>query len=162
MIVIPRTFKRVSIQNKLNLNFHLIYNDDIPLKPCCFEPKMGAKCVFQIWRREEIPRERIQYDKTHRDFIFVKLGPKDDNNQPTPPTNADFALKAYGSHCGEIVDTNLEKLRPKSWHWIKSNIGIDKLKARFKKLDYSMSEDTVRQDSIGQQELIFLYGQKYD
>ena len=29
--IIPRTFKRVSIQNKLNLNFELIYNEDLPL-----------------------------------------------------------------------------------------------------------------------------------
>jgi hypothetical protein len=160
--ILPRTFKRVSIQNQLNLNFHLMYNDDIPLKPCCFTPKMSAKCVFQIWRRTEIPRKLIQYDKTHKDFTFVKLGSKDDNNQPTPPTTADFALKAYGSHCGEIVETNLSKLRPKSWHWIKSNIDVNKLKKRFAKLDYSMSMDTVRQDSIGQQELIFLYKQKYN
>jgi len=159
--ILPRTFKRVSIQNQLNLNFHLIYNDDIPLKPCCFTPKMSAKCVFQIWEKKEIKRKLIKYDKTHEDFTFVKLGPKDDKNQPTPPTTADFALKAYGSHCGEIVDLDLSKLRPKSWHWIKSNIDVDKLKKRFKKLDYSMSEDTVRQDSIGQQELIFLYKQKY-
>ena len=26
--IIPRTFKRVSVQNKLNLNFHLMYNED--------------------------------------------------------------------------------------------------------------------------------------
>ena len=160
--ILPRTFKRVSIQNQLNLNFHLVYNDDIPLKPCCFTPKMSAKCVFQIWKKTNIPRKPIQYDKTHKDFTFVKLGPKDNKNQPTPPTTADFALKAYGSHCGEIVETNLNKLRPKSWHWIKSNIDVDILKKRFAKLDYSMSMDTVRQDSIGQHELIFLYKQKYN
>jgi len=31
--ILPKTFKRVSIQNKLNLNFILIYNEDIPLTP---------------------------------------------------------------------------------------------------------------------------------
>ena len=46
--ILPRTFKRKSIQNKLNLNFHLIYNHDLPTKPCCFEPKMEAKCCFEI------------------------------------------------------------------------------------------------------------------
>lgn len=160
--ILPRTFKRVSIQNHLNLNFHLIYSEDLPLKPCCFTPKMNAKCVFQIWIKKETKRNVIRYDKTHKDFMFVKLGPKDINNQPTPPINADFALKAYGSNCGEIVDSNLNELRPKSWHWIKSNINVDKLKKRFSKLDYAISKDTVRQDSIGQQELIFLYKQKYD
>ena len=159
--IIPRTFKRVSVQNRLDLNFKLIYNIDLPTKPCCFTPKMDAKCCFQIWIKTDTPRNIIIYDKSHIDFDFLKLGPKDKNNQPTPPKNADFVVKAYGSNCGEIVQDNLEMLRPKSWHWIKSNIDTDLLKNRLKSLDYSISKDTVRQDSIGQQELIYLYKCKY-
>ena len=160
--IIPRTFKRVSVQNKLNLNFNLIYNEDLPLKPCCFTPKMSAKCSFQIWKKTNNPRKIIIYDKVHQDFKFLKYGPKDIKNQPTPPKGADFVLKAYGSNCGEIKDNKLNVLRPKSWHWIKSNINIELLKKRFKSLDYSISKDTVRQDSIGQQELIYLYKCKYN
>mgnify|MGYP005630195679 FL=1 len=159
--IVPRTFKRVSIQNKLSMDFTLIYTEDLPLEPCCFSPKMTAKCCFQIWKKSPIPRKVVVYDKTHPDFIFVKHGPKDVLNQPTPPSNADFALKAYGSHCGTIEENNLHTLRPKSWHWIKSNIDVHVLKTRFTSLDYSMSRDTVRQDSIGQQELIYLYSLKY-
>lgn len=160
--IIPRTFKRVSVQNKLNLNFKLIYNEDLPLTPCCFTPKMTAKCCFQVWIKTKEKRKIITYDKTHKDFVFLKFGPKDKNNQPTPPKNSDFALKAYGSNCGEIKDKNLDILRPKSWHWIKSKIDINLLKERFNKLDYSISKDTVRQDSLGQQELIYLYQLKFD
>jgi hypothetical protein len=159
--IVPRTFKRVSIQNQLSLSFHLIYNDDLPQKPCCFEPKMDAKCCFQIWVKKTEPRQKVTYNKTHKDFQFVKLGPLDENKQPTPPRGADFVMKAYGSNCGEIVKDGLEELRPKSWHWIKSNIDIQELISRFNSLDYSISLDTVRQDSIGQQELIYLYESKY-
>lgn len=160
--IIPRTFKRVSIQNKLNLNFKLLYNNDLPVKPCCFTPKMDAKCCFQIWIKDKCKRNIIRYDKTHPDFEFLKLGPKDNKNQPTPPPDADFVIKAYGSNCGELKYDNLQILRPKSWHWIKSNIELEKLKTRFKSLDYSISKDTVRQDSIGQQEVIYLYKCKYN
>lgn len=160
--IVPRTFKRVSVQNKLNLYFTLLYNEDLPLKPCCFEPKMTAKCCFQIWKRTSIPREKVVYAKTHTDFTFLKHGPKDERQQPTPPTGYNFALKAYGSNCGEIVDGDLSHLRPKSWHWIKSNIDVTELKKRFNTLDYSMSRDTVRQDSLGQKELIHLYSIRYD
>jgi len=155
--IIPRTFKRVSIQNKLNLSFHLIYNEDLPITPCCFTPKMTAKCCFQIWVKKDSQRQVVKYAKMHNDFEFVKHGPKDEKKQPTPPTDSDFALKAYGSNCGVIVDTELQLLRPKSWHWIKAKIDVKLLKERFRQLDYSMSKDTVRQDSLGQQELIFLY-----
>ena len=159
--IIPRTFKRVSIQNKLDLNFKLIYSYDLPLNPCCFTPKMGAKCCFQIWLRSDIKRKKIIYNSTHKDFKFMKHGPKDANNQPTPPISADFAIKAYGSNCGEIKSSNLQELRPKSWHWIKASIDINLLKKRFSQLDYSMSKDTVRQDSLGQKELIYLYKLKF-
>ena len=147
--IIPRTFKRVSIQNKLDLNFELVYNEDLPITPCCFTPKMTAKCCFQIWVKRRTKRKKITYDKTHNDFKFLKHGPKDNNNQPTPPKNCDFVIKAYGVNCGEVIDKGLEMLKPKSWHWLKSNINIELLKNRFKQLDYSISKDTVRQDSFG-------------
>jgi hypothetical protein len=159
--IVPRTFKRVSVQNSLNLSFKLIYDEDLPLQPCCFTPPMNAKCCFQIWKKETIKRNKIIYELSHPDFDFLKYGPLDSNNQPTPPKNADFVIKAYGSNCGEIVSCNLDKLRPKSWHWIKSNIDIEILKQRFSSLDYSISKDSVRQDSLGKGDLIFLYKQKY-
>jgi hypothetical protein len=154
--IIPRTFKRTSIQNKLNLNFKLIFSEDLPLKPCCFEPKMNAKCCFQIWQKQDTKRKKILFDKCHPDFDFLKLGPNDTNNQPTCPDGADFALKAYGSGCGEIK-MEMTELRPKSWHWIKSKINLETLIDNFNKIDYKISEDTVRQNSIGQGELIHLY-----
>ena len=123
---------------------------------------MTAKCCFQVWIKNETKRVKIIYDKTYSDFYFLKHGPKDKNNQPTPPKNCDFVLKAYGGNCGKIIDTKLDILRPKSWNWIKSNIDIELLKNRFNQLDYSMSKDTVRQDSLGQQELIYLYKLKFN
>lgn len=159
--ILPRTFKRVSIQNKLNLNFHLIYNKDLPLIPCCFKPEMGAKCCFQIWQKKNEKRYIINYENTHSDFTFIKYGPLDKNNQPTVPLNADFAIKAYGANCGGI-NKNIKNLRPKSWHFIKSNIDAEELIGRFKSLNYELSKDTVRQDSLGKKELIFLYKNKYN
>ena len=90
------------------------------------------------------------------------FGPKDAKGQPTPPKGADFAMRAYGGKCGEIVDTGLEALRPKSWHWIKSKINKNTLIERFNALDYSISLDTARQNSIGRGDLVRLYSDDYD
>lgn len=160
--IIPRTFKRTSIQNQLDLSFNLIYSEDLPLKPCCFEPEMLAKCCLQIWKKG-YKRNMINYDKTHDDFEFIQFGPKDNNNQPTVPESelVDFALRAYGSNCGEIR-LDITDLRPKSWHFIKSKeIDSEILIERFKSLDYSLSKDSCRQDSLGKMELIYLYKLKY-
>jgi hypothetical protein len=155
--IIPRTFRKTSVQNKLNEMFHLIYDEETSNKPCCFTPTMMVKCCFQIWERKETKRTLIELPVFHKDWEFLAFGPLDKNNQPTPPKGADFALKAYGGKVGEIQITNLNKLRPKSWHWIKSNIDKTELINRFNKLDYSNSINTARQNSMGKAELVNLY-----
>lgn len=155
--IIPKTFRKVSIQNRLDLSFHIIEDIDIPDKPCSFTPPMNVKCCFQIWKRQKNKRNIIDFPSVHPDWNFISLGPKDKNNQPTPPANVDFAIRAYGGQCGYIQTDKLETLRPKSWHWIKSNISIDELISRFQNLDYSLSMNTARQNSIGKKELIQLY-----
>lgn len=159
--IVPRTFRRVSIHNKLNLNFHLVCDEEIPTEPCSFSPPMMVKCCFQIWEKKQTERPIVELSTTHDDWDFLGFGPKDAKGQPTPPTGADFAIRAYGGRCGEIVDSKLELLRPKSWHWIKSKINKKKLIERFNALDYTLSLDTARQNSIGKGELVMLYSKMY-
>ena len=155
--IIPRTFRKVSVQNKLNRKFHLIYDEEIPNKPCWFTPQMSVKCCFQIWEKKDIERQLIILSTTHKDWDFLPFGKIDSKGQPTPPKGADFAMRAYGGKIGEIITDNLEILRPKSWHWIKSNIDKLELINRFKCLDYSNSLNTSRQNSMGRGELVSLY-----
>ena len=157
--IIPRTFRRISVQKKLNPFFHLVHDEDIPMSPCSFEPPMMAKCCFQIWEKRITKRPRIDLPTSHPDWEFLSLGPNDANGQPTPPKGADFALRAYGGKCGDIVTTTtgLQTLRPKSWHWMKSSISKELLIERFQTLDYSCSQNTARQNSIGRGELVRLY-----
>ena len=58
--IIPKTFRKISIQNRLNLNFHLVLDKSIPNKPCSFTPKMNVKCCFQIWQKKKELRELIK------------------------------------------------------------------------------------------------------
>lgn len=160
--IIPKTFRRVSLQNRLNMKFHLLHDEDIPSSPCSFNPPMQVKCCFQIWERREEDRDFIKLPTKHSDWDFISHGPDDNNGQPTPPKGADFALLAYGGKCGKIINTNLDTLSPKSYHWIKSKISVPILIERFYSLDYSLSKDTARQNSIGRGELVKLYSELYD
>lgn len=164
--IIPKTFRKSSVQNRLDSSFHLLHDMDIPSSPCSFEPVMNVKCCFQIWIKKDVVRNKKVLPVTHKHWEFLPFGPKDENNQPTPPKDSDFALRAYGGKCGQIVSgkENLEKLRPKSWHWIKcnNNINQDELIKRFSNLDYSKSNNTARQNSIGRAELIELYSDIYN
>lgn len=156
--IVPRTFRRVSVQNKLDLQFHLVFDEELPVKPCCFEPPMMAKCCFQIWEKKREARSIVKLPTSHPDWEFLPFGPSDAYGQPTPPETAEFAIRAYGGKCGEIKTVGLSELRPKSWHWIKCNIDMTTLIQRFKQLDYSNSLNTARQNSIGRGEMVLLYG----
>ena len=160
--IIPRTFRKISVQNRLNNMFHLIYDEELSSKPCCFYPVMSVKCCFQIWEKKDIEREFIDLPTTHADWEFLKLGKRDENGQPTPPLNADFALRAYGGNIGVIKIECLDMLRPKSWHWLKSNIDKETLIHRFSQLDYSGSLNTARQNSMGRAELVNIYTEYLD
>jgi len=155
--IIPRTFRRPSVQNKLNNMFHLIYDEDVSTTPCCFTPKMMVKCCFQIWEKKKIERPFIDLPTKHEDWEFLSFGPIDEYGQPTPPNCSDFAMRAYGGKIGEIEKIKLNELRPKSWHWIKSNINKEELINRFNQLDYSDSLNTARQNSMGRGEIVRLY-----
>ena len=155
--IVPRTFRKVSVQNKLHENFKIVYDEEIPTKPCCFLPPMMVKCCFQIWERTTVTREKTDLPTRHIDWQFLSLGPIDEKGQPTPPTGADFALRAYGGRVGEIKTEGLSELRPKSWHWIKATIDKTELIRRFSILDYSNSKNTARQNSMGKGELVGLY-----
>lgn len=159
--IIPKTFRRVSIQNRLHLKFHLLHDDDIPSDPCSFTPPMQVKCCFQIWEKRVEDRVLVELVTKHEDWEFLSLGPLDDDGQPTPPKNADFVVLAYGGNCGTIVKTGLSSLRPKSWHWIKANISVELLIERFGLLDYSISKETARQNSIGRGELVKIYSESF-
>lgn len=87
--IIPRTFRRLSVQNKLDLNYHLIHDSDIPTDPFSFYPKMYVKCCFQIWERNDIPRKVITLPTSHHDWTFLGYGPLDEAGQPTPPDGAE-------------------------------------------------------------------------
>jgi hypothetical protein len=160
--IIPKTFRKISVQNRLDNKFHLIHDEDIPSKPCSFDPPMSVKCCFQIWKKSNLIRENIILETSHEDWTFLSYGPLDDNGQPTPPNGADFALRAYGGKCGYIQVDRLTNLRPKSWHFIKANIEVQTLINRFELLDYSNSQNTARQNSIGRGELVTLYSNKYN
>jgi len=159
--IIPRTFRKLSVQNRLNNRFHLMYDEDVPIKPCIFTPKMTVKCCFQIWKKSDVVREVIKLPTTNVDWNFLPFGKKDIKNQPTPPEGADFAMRAYGGKIGYIKTDNLHELRPKSWHWFKSNIDKEELIFKFNQLNYSDSLNTARQNSMGRAELVKLYNESY-
>ena len=73
-LILPRTFRKASVQNKLDQYFHLIHEQAVPDNSFLH---MGAEvnvpCVFQIWQKR----------KTKRPLIATRC--RDDNLEFLPP-----------------------------------------------------------------------------
>lgn len=157
--IIPKTWNNNSIQNRLNLNFWLVHNKELP-NNCFFgEKTTEVKCCFQIWERKPEKRKKHKQKTIHPDWDFLSY--KTINNELIPPENADFIILAYGSNPGQISD-NLYRWRPKSVHYIKANIDVKKLKERFKHLNYETANNSARQGSLGKGKLIDLYESSFN
>jgi hypothetical protein len=156
--IIPKTWNKQSIENKLDLFFHRIVSIDLPKEPFYGNKKTNVKCCFQIWEKSSKIRKCNISEKNHPDWDFLPYIKTE--NDLLPPKNADFVILAYGANSGRISE-DLYRWRPKSVHFIKSKIDKDKLINRFKSLDYNVANNSARQSSLGKSLLIELYKERF-
>jgi len=75
--IVPKTFRKVSIQNRLSMDFHLIGELDLPDESFLKDGKpYKVPCVFQVWKRLSTPRKPTVVDLNNDWFDFVN---KNDN-----------------------------------------------------------------------------------
>lgn len=71
--VLPRTFRKTTTINQLPAEFHQAEEIVLPMES--FELPDGSPyevpCVFQVWERKGVERERIVEPKAHPDFSFL-------------------------------------------------------------------------------------------
>jgi len=86
--ILPATFAKSSMKNRLPNDFHLEYEMDLPADS--FESPDGKSldvlCVFQIWRRGETKRSKEEFDASTSPIQFVK------------PEEANFAVRRVGDN----------------------------------------------------------------
>jgi len=114
--IVPRSFQKISVQNKLNFNFKLIFEEVLPLKSFVFDSKpYNVPCVFQIWIRNGHPRQKKVFDLNNNFFIFTT---KDD---------ADIAVRRVGGTAGKAT-CHIEKAAKVSHYFLKLKTGINREK----------------------------------
>lgn len=95
--IVPRTFMKHSVQNKISLNMKLAYEEVIPNDSFIFNgATYSVPCCFQIWERSAQPRQIYTPPDTD-DFFF------------TTPANADIAFQRIGVNAGKITYAPLAK-----------------------------------------------------
>lgn len=143
--ILPRTFRKSSVTNSLDLNFWLLEEHILDKNSFTLEGKPYAvPCVFQIWEYRVEKRTKIQLPTTHSDFSFVSK------------EEADFSIRRVGANAGKINPHN--NYAAASNYFIKG----ESAKTIFSEIQSRLQErakDTAGNPSIGKGELIFEYTQ---
>lgn len=143
--IVPRSFQKQSIQNRLHSNFHLLAEIEIESDAFIFEGRAKhVPTVFQIWVKRKWQRPKIQLPVTHSDFDF------------TTPSDADFAIQRVGAKVGRVHRDFSRS--PNSHYFIKA-----KVRGVMETMMQLNFEDTARKtagpSSLARTELVQLYCQ---
>ena len=141
--ILPKSFKKDSLKKTFPLNFHLLFEMDLPEKSFLVNAKEhDVPCIFQIWIKKTYDREVSTKLEPHN-FIFVE---KTDN--------PNISFRRIGVNAGTI-NVNSTNKSVQSHYFIKFTNTND-LKKNIELLNTIVydSNNTVGPKSIGKQELI--------
>jgi len=132
------------------LNFHLIYEYDLPENSFIIEKKeYDVPSVFQIWIKKDIYRE-VNKKLIPNNYKFVKKEEKHD-----------ISFRRVGVNAGNIDKNTLNK-SIQSHYFIKfNNILTDTLFNKLKNIVYDCKNNTCGPKSISKQELIKEYNKLF-
>lgn len=139
-LILPRTFRKASVVNRLNSFFHLVREEPVPANAFLFRSKpYNVPAVFQIWERRSEPRKRMRVETSHPDFEF------------TTPDRADFAIQRVGARAGRVHHDLTAS--PSSHFFIRGDV-----EAIMSQLDFSSFVGNVAGNpSLAKSEIVFLY-----
>ena len=105
--ILPKSFKKDSMKSKFALDFHLVFEMDLPDKSFLVDGvEHTVPCIFQIWEKKNYNRDAVEKLEPIG-FIFV-------NKDEAP----DISFRRVGVNAGTI-DTNIESKSAQSHYFIK-------------------------------------------
>ena len=144
--ILAKSFKKNSLKRAFPLDFHLMFEIDLPEKSFLVEGvEHDVPCIFQVWKKLNYNRDSIKKIEPYG-FIFV------DKTQ-----NPDISFRRVGVNAGKI-DINILDKSSQSHYFIKFTNGkciienINKLST----INYYFN-NTVGPKSISKQELIIQF-----
>ena len=141
--ILPKSYKKDSLKKIFPLNFHLIFEIDLPEKSFLVDGlEYNVPCIFQIWEKN-INNRIVNEKKEPLNFVFVKK-----------TENPDISFRRVGVNAG-LIDIKIDEKNIQSHYFIKFTNGksindnINKLSI----INYEFN-NTVGPRSISKQELI--------
>jgi predicted RNA methylase len=146
--VIPKTFRKASIINRLNENFHMIHDETVPNNSFIFNgAAYNVPCAGQIWQRKATPRAKIVTIKLEQIKSWFEL---------IEPSKSDFAIQRVGGRAGLIRTTDRMNFSAESHYFIKAH--DTRVLPVFEKINFdTVKFNTAGNPSISPSELIELW-----
>lgn len=144
--ILPRSFKKDSLRKSFLLNFHLIFEIDLPSNSFLVNDiKYDVPCVFQIWQKKTENRE-INIKLEPLNFIFVK-------KEEIPH----ISFRRVGVNAG-FIDTNYNDKNIQSHYFIKftNDKSIEDNLMKLSNITFN-TNNTVGPKSISKQEIISVF-----
>ena len=143
--ILPKSFKKDSMQKHFPDNFHLVYQCDLDTNSFIINSseEKDVPCVFQIWEKRNYNRDPIiKLDALY--FKFVKID-----------QNPDISFRRVGVYAGKIEEDNLQDNSVQSHYFIKFDEKLNKKEIikKLKTIKYE-TNNTVGPKSISKQEII--------
>ena len=148
--IVPRSWRKWSVLNRLNLDFHLIHDEDLAIdyvdeKGEQVWQKARLNTCFQIWQKQHSPREIIK-------IADLGLVSKVD------PEHADVAITVFGYGCGK-VRTKFEPVPNSTVMFLK--VHDDRVIPALTKVDFSrFYRNTAYTEALSLQEIRYLLNEE--
>lgn len=143
--IVPRSFRKVSIQNKLPLNFWQIREIEIPSSSFLLNGvEHSVPCMFQVWDKASTLREKIVFPTQSKYFSFTK------NIE-----EADFRVQRVGGNAGKaFLDKN--GATSSNYYLINtSKFSNENMVRILNAVKYETVEDTIGPKSLPKGEFIY-------
>lgn len=141
--IVPRSFKKQSVQARLSDDFHLLECVDLPAYS--FEVNgvsHDVPCCFQIWYRTGKKREIKKTEIRNPWFDFVG------------PGAADVAVRRVGGQAGRLLSGTDHSVS--STYFLRSKVPLKVLRAALDSIDLTIVDQTAGVRSISKRELVAL------
>ena len=148
--ILPKSFKKDSMKKAFPLNFHLVFEIDLPENSFLVEDKeCDVPCIFQIWVKSDSELRLVKEKIEPLNFTFVKRQEADANT---------IAFRRVGVNAGKTSMDVMEKSE-QSHYFIRFSDNVIVDDTLISKLDSIVfdTNNTVGPKSISKQELIEKY-----
>jgi hypothetical protein len=145
--ILPRTFRKTSVVNRLDPQYERILDADAPknafLLPDTGEPYHIPAC-FQVWVRVPEGRSRSR----------VVLPLRSSNFDVVPHSEPwDFAVRRAGGKAGQLLDPERDSLTPSSTLFLKATgVEVAELHAALKAMEFRGKDNTAGVRSVSKRE----------